>query len=365
MDQGLRPHQIGGLVFNAVLGVGVLTIARGTTAAAGTAAWLSVLLAGGLAMAAAWLAGRTAALWPGFNPVVGAATLWGPWAGRLLGMAYSLYFLVLTSIALRLFGEFAAVFLLPRTPMAVTVAALAAVVAWAGRLRVAALAGLSDVIAFIVLFTTLLFLLIAAYGATTENLTLHLSRGWSGLVAGVGPGLFSLLGFEVVLFLGAHAAYPPSLGRWTAAGVAGAVLFYAASVLACLGHFSPTFIAQQTWPLLNVARAQRLPLRVVEQPEVLLAALWLWAVFSTAAIAYGAGLLALAQATRWERRPLLALLLIVPVWGLSLLPPNLQAVEGWSHALAGPGVLLAVGVPVLFLASHRLRQRRKDGGVVR
>jgi len=71
VDQGLRPHQIGGLVFNAVLGVGVLTIARGTTAAAGTAAWLSVLLAGGLAMAAAWLAGRTAALWPGFNPVVG------------------------------------------------------------------------------------------------------------------------------------------------------------------------------------------------------------------------------------------------------------------------------------------------------
>lgn len=362
MDQGLRPHQIGGLVFNTVLGVGVLTVARSATEAAGTGAWLAMLLAGLLASGAAWLAGRVANLWPGLGLVEGVATLWGPWAGRALGMVYGVYLLLLTSLVIRLFGEFAGVFLLPRTPLAVTVAALAAVVAYAGRLRVTAFAGVSDLLVWLGLFSALVLLLMAQQGAEPRNLMPVLSTGWRGLLTGAGQGLFAFLGFEVVLFLGAYAAHPQSLGRWAAAGVAVAGLLYAGAVLVSLGHFSPAFIAHQTWPLFNVAGTVQLRLQIIEQPEVLVAALWAYAAFSTAAVTYLVAQLALAGALGLQRRPPLALLLIVPVYGVSLVPRNLQNAEEWADRLTWPGLLLAVGVPLLLMATAWFRGRHDEKG---
>lgn len=359
MDQGLRPHQIGGLVFNSVLGVGILTAARNASEAAGTGAWLSMLLAGLLASGAAWFAGRVANLWPGLSLVEGAGTLWGPWAGRALGLVHAFYLLGLVSVVFRLFGEFAGAMLLPRTPLAVTAGAFALVVAYAGRLRVAALAGVSDVLVWLGMLPTIVLILAAQQGVDPGNLLPPLSTGWRGLLAGVSQGVFAFLGFEVIFFLGAYAADPPSLGRWAAAGVAVAALLYTGVVLVSLGHFSPAFITHQTWPLLNAAGVVQMRLGIVEQPEVLVAALWLFTAFSTSVVAYLSAQIALVRALGLPSRPPLALALILPVYAVSLAPRDLQAAERWIGTWAWLGLALAVGVPLLLWATAWFLRRSR------
>lgn len=357
MDRGLRPHQIGGLVFNAVLGVGILTAARNASGVAGTGAWLSILLAGLLSAGAAWFVGRVSNLWPGLSLVEGAASLWGPWAGRALGLANGLYLLGLSSVVLRAFGEFAGLLLLPRTPLPVIVGALAAAVAYGGRLPVAALAGVSDVLVWLGLVPAALLLLSAQFGADTLGLLPLFSSGWRGLLAGLGEGVFSYLGFEVILFFSAYAADPPSLGRWAAAGVLAAALFYTGAVVVSLGHFSPAFIAQQTWPLLNAVGAVTQPLDFIEQPELLLAALWLFTAFSTVLVAFFAGQLALSAALGLRSRPTLPFFLILPVYAASLMPGDLQSTEQWIGLLARLGLALAVVVPFLLWVTAWFRRK--------
>lgn len=356
MDRGLRPHQIGGLVFNAVFGVGILTAARSASDVAGTGAWLSILLAGFLSAGAAWFAGRVASLWPGVGLVDGVASLWGPLVARVLGLAYALYLLGLASVVLRIFGEFAGWFLLPQTPLPVILGTMAAVVAYGARLRVADFAGVSDVLVWLGLVPAALLLLSAQFGADTVELLPLFSAGWQGLLAGLGEGVFSYLGFEVILFYAAYAGDPPSLGRWAAAGVLAAAFFYTGAVLVSLGHFSPAFVAQQTWPLFNAAGAVEVPLRFIEQPELLVAALWLFAAFSTMLVAFFAGQLALVTALGLRSRPILPFALIMPVYALSLVPADLQSAEEWVGLWSQLGLILAVGVPLLLWATARLRR---------
>lgn len=131
---------------------------------------------------------RLSHLFPGQSVIGYASLLWGAWAGRVLGIVYALYFIVLVGLVLRTFADLTIVFL---PPVPVTVVAMLGVTAYAGQLRINAFAFLSDLLAWLTLIPVVLLILAGLTRFQPELLQPALSGGWSGVLTGMRAGIFS------------------------------------------------------------------------------------------------------------------------------------------------------------------------------
>lgn len=168
-------------------------------AEAGHDAWISILLSIAASFGIVWIYSTLCQLYPGKSLVEIGGLLFGPWAGRLLGLCYAWYGFHLGVLVLRNFTDFILTVALPTTPPVVISGVMMVIVMWVVYMGIEVVCRCSIAILGFVLFEGITSVFLMGKDFELGNLLPVVDRGWAPIMEGV----TQLVGFpfgETILF---------------------------------------------------------------------------------------------------------------------------------------------------------------------
>lgn len=193
-------NQFSILVIMYIIGTSTLTAPAILTMVAKQDGWLSSLLTLGFGLTIVFLFGKLAERYPNLTLTQTCTKILGGWLGRAISLLYSLFFLFLTSVFLRVAGDLITTHILTETPIQATVALFLFVIIMAVRLGLEPFARTAEMMfPHLVLFILLFFLFLLPQVKGT-NITPMLEHG----IKPVLHGTFETLGIpflNLIIFL--------------------------------------------------------------------------------------------------------------------------------------------------------------------
>ncbi|MEL0256488.1 MAG: APC family permease [Pontimonas sp.] len=248
LKRTLGPVGAAGIGVASMVGAGAFYVWAPAAALAGSLLWVSLIIAGAIALLNALVVAQLAL----HNPVSGGAYRYGrtyinPRAGFLAGW----FFLVGKTASAAAISAIAARYLWPENPTLVAVALLA-VFALANISGLRTTAAISLLIAVLVV-GFLVTLLAGASGAGEFSLELGGEAGW-GVFQAAGLMFFAFAGYARMATLGEEVKNPEKvLPRVIVITLLGVLALYTAIALVTLGLVGPDRLARSEAPLVDIA----------------------------------------------------------------------------------------------------------------
>lgn len=329
---------------------------------AGRGAWLAVLLAAPLVLAAGWLMGTLAGREGLAKSVTG---LLGRWPGGAVLLLYIMWGLFLLALRLRLCAQRLLASGERDGSLWFFLLSVAAVLLWMGRGRLAPFARAGQIFLTTLLITAGVVLGLSLFRARPERL---FPLWWSE----TGPALRAVLSAAGVMGWGLFLPFLMGDVRdqgenknwhWLFWGLGGALLLSVAQAV-ILGSLGAALSARLDNPFFALAKSVGVE-GAFQRVEGVVAALWTFADLSMGGVLIFALRAAAAELIpekmmRWV--PWGTVLLAVA--GALFLFPALGEAEGWNRELVPVGnVILGFLIPLLLWTGERLFYRRKKDGI--
>lgn len=270
--------QLSFILVNAILPTAVLTLPSIATKFAKQDAWISILIATGIALLLIQLAITLSLRHPKQNPSQVARLHFGKFAGTLLALSYSLYFMVICYTVLREFTDFMASTVMTETPILVfsIVFVLLGAYAIANGIEVIARVNVLVLfISFLVLATsTVLFL----GEMNFENILPLWDVSLSNQILGAMTPLGWLSESAMILYLIPYLKKPETIRRHTMWAVLIVGISLAWTVLGTIMIFGSELVSYLTYPAFNSFRIIRLG-RFLERIDIFFVIIWVATVF--------------------------------------------------------------------------------------
>ncbi|MBX6378247.1 MAG: endospore germination permease [Clostridia bacterium] len=355
----VRPGQLLWLLIPLILATGIDLTPSATSATAGRAGWISVLVA-----SIAWLPFLYLHLrlgdYAGTRSLVALAeAALGRWPGKAVGLVIALFFLHLAAVVLREASDFIAVTLMPETPEAVVLAVTILLVAWGVAQGAEVLArGAEFYVPVAILTFFILILLLSAHEMDFRNLLPITDASPRQVVMGaaVPLALFSETGSLVALWSVLPTSAEVRRVVWLSHGAITALL--AVNTAATIAVFGPRLPARFRYPFLQITEMISLA-DFLERLDAVHAAVWFGGIVFKACTVLLTALILLRDVLGLSDYSVLAF----PA-GALLLPASLSVVENVADFQAfvavAPAYFLLVngGLPIVVLVACRLRGLR-------
>ncbi|MHA6480641.1 GerAB/ArcD/ProY family transporter [Paenibacillus sp. strain BS8-2] len=261
------------------IGIGLLSLPSDIYDSADGDSWISVLVAGVVIQLLLIVYVLLYTRMPGRMLSEMTIELLGKPIGRAINFIYFVCFVYISAYGLKLFNHVVHTWLLPKTPEPIILALIV------GSFLYLTLQSLSAIERFFT-FASILFVIILLFSLTAHSHNMHLSYimpiGKSG-ISNIGSGsldtFFSMIGFEVVLFLMAHVHRDNGkplrfLPTMTIANVF-VTFFYMYFVLLCLLSFSPHALQLLKEPVLFLFKG--LSFQLADRLDQIFLSIWIFA----------------------------------------------------------------------------------------
>lgn len=347
------------------IGIGILSLPSGIYGSADGDSWISVLVAGAVIQLLLILYAKLHTRMPGRMLSEMTVELFGKWVGRAVNVVYFSFFLFIAGYAIMLFVQLVHTWLLPKTPEPIILTLIASAFTYLS------LQSLSAIERFFT-FTSVLFIVIFLFSLTAFTHDMHISyvapvgsSGLSGILAGSKGTFFSMIGFEIVLFLFAkvHMEKKDSnrngfLSIVTAANVF-VTLFYTYFVALCLVSFSPRALQLLKEPVLFLFKG--LSFQLADRLDLIFLSIWIFAMTSIFVGYLYMASRSLAPRSRSHRKLVWIGGGIVYVLGYGLGKVNdINIISKWVQY----GYFVMIGIlPMLLLASSYLKRTKGGRGL--
>ncbi|WP_286883562.1 GerAB/ArcD/ProY family transporter [Aneurinibacillus sp. UBA3580] len=353
----ISPTQLVFLVFGIIVGTGFITLPRGVIEKAREDAWLTVILALGIALVSLWLILRVASIFPKDTAITYNVKLFGRTFGLLLNLFLAVYFLFFTITGVRTMAEVVKTEMLPFTPLGIIIGSMLLVLlycSWDGLMPVVRIneSGIPTSIFMIIFFFSL-----AYPAADWHELRIPFLEGVTPVIQSLPSTSYSFLGYEILFLYYPFIFQKKKAYFHTAIGIGTAGIFYTFVVLGTLVTLGPNMAIAQTYPVITMAKIIEIVPRFVERAELLLIILWLPLAYTTHLITFFSTAFALNNtfpriSLRWW------MMLSLPfIFILSMLPDNLMQMERWTKVTGACGLFLLTGYPVLLLTCVFVRRK--------
>lgn len=353
----ISPTQLVFLVFGIIVGTGFITLPRGVIEKAREDAWLTVILALGIALVSLWLILRVASIFPKDTAITYNVKLFGRTFGLLLNLFLAGYFLFFTITGVRTMAEVVKTEMLPFTPLGIIIGSMLLVLlycSWDGLMPVVRIneSGIPTSIFMIIFFFSL-----AYPAADWHELRIPFLEGVTPVIQSLPSTSYSFLGYEILFLYYPFIFQKKKAYFHTAIGIGTAGIFYTFVVLGTLVTLGPNMAIAQTYPVITMAKIIEIVPRFVERAELLLIILWLPLAYTTHLITFFSTAFAFNNtfpriSLRWW------MMLSLPfIFILSMLPDNLMQMERWTKVTGACGLFLLTGYPVLLLTCVFVRRK--------
>lgn len=323
-------------------------------------AWISFLIAGGIAVFVAFVATKLSLLYPGQTLVEYSQTILGKWLGKMIIVPYFIQWYTAIGIILRQSSELIAQTELPRTPMWVLIVSMTLVVMWATYEGIEVIGRCSEFlgigIILLAIFLTILILPDVEWG----NLLPVFSAGVTPILEGALPPA-SFLGECVMMMMLLPFMREPKEGpSKTVWAVGFASLFLTLSTVMVLAVFGP-MSAKMWYPAFELVRYISIA-EFLERMDSLIIAVWLTGVFVKLSLYFFITCYGTAQwmgIKNWRK----TILFVAPIVALlALVPRNVdQASVVYPQKFWMPFVfpINIIGIPLLLWIAGTIRKKKE------
>lgn len=344
-----------------IIGVGILFLPRELAKTVKSSdGWISMLLAGLLAIGSAWILAKIAIHFSkqGYFTYASAAVT-KPIAIIAI-ISLTLYFICYSAYEVRAIANISKQYLFQRTPVeAISLSFLLVVVYAVSGSRVG-LIRLNILFLPIVIFISLVVLTFSMGIFNVDELKPYLITDWRDLAKGVQTSAFSLFGFEVILIYITLMNRPKDAPKAVAIGVAIPVVLYTAIYLTCIGVFSQFALEQITYPAVELAKEMQIPGAFFERFESIFFTIWTMAVFTTTFMAYDCAIYLLMSIFTKTKQKTWVFILSPIIYLLCMFPRNLTDFGKLSNLISYVGLVVAILFPILIHVAAKVRGVKSD-----
>lgn len=339
-----------------------MTTPRFLAAAAGPDAWLSVIAGSLVALAAAWIMGKLARIFPRENIITYAPRLVGRWPGLLVGLFYAAFWVVTAAKETRLLGELVETYMLERTPVEVVGFAMLLACGYLARNGLEPVARVSQILMPVILIPLVILLLLAWKQADMSNFKPFMEKGLWPVAKGAGVALARFDGLETMLMLIPALSFTPRVPKSAISAVFITLIIQLLSVATLTVTVGPTQAGRFLFPSLTIIQGLRLPSLFFERVTNIVVALWLAAAYAAMATILYVTALAIARLFGLKETRYFILPLTVPIFLISLAPPNVAVFEAASRVFFVVTIFAILLIPLGLYVVGRLRGFRPRAG---
>jgi spore germination protein len=361
-DESIGRKEMSFTIMSMMIGIGVLTLPRNIAGVTHFADGLISILAGGVLAAgfALILAYLTIRMAKDSFYRYASKTITRPLATALTALI-SVYFILFCGYETRAIASISKQYLFERTPVEAVACAFLIVVIYAVSGSRIGLIRLNALFLPLVLVIAALLLSFSAGNFRAEEIPPFFTTGISGLAAGTRETIFSLLGFEVVIFYGSLLRNRRDALPAAVIGVTVPVLLYLAIYLVCIGVFSQEALRNVSFPAIELAKEAKIPGEFFERFESVFFIIWIMTIYNTTCMALDIACESFRSLFGLARSPLHPMLLAPFVYWIGMSPRNIAEFTSLGNFVSYLGVAAAILMPCMILAISLLRGVKADG----
>ncbi|WP_258112333.1 spore germination protein [Alicyclobacillus sp. SP_1] len=289
-----------------------------------------------------------------------ADNLLGRTFNRIVLAVLGVYFLELTALASREFGEVVITSVLQHTPITVTIMVMVLLATVSTRNDIGSFARILSFYMPLVYFPALVIVVLSLKSARLVNIMpvlgmFHRGSGWDAVIAVlIVAALYQ--NYLVVGLLLPFMYRIQSAWKSTLIGMFSAGAIYIIIMFAVLSVFGFEEIKNLTWPTLELAKTAALPAAFIERLDPIFLAVWVTAVFCAIFAAYFIAINALSHVFRLQDHRALSLAVFPIIFELAAQPSNIVDLYRIIKTVGLSGLVLSLGYPFLLAVLHVLRR---------
>lgn len=362
-DSRIGTREFAITVANVILGVGILTLPRTLAHATRSSdGWLSIVIAGALAMLLAWIGAKLSARFPGKTFHEYAASIATKPVAAALSFFFFVYFVCYGAYEARMIVTISKQYLFDRTPAEVIGLSFLLVTAYAAAGQRIGLIRLNVLFLPIVLVISAFVLTSSADLFEPSNLKPFFITQPSGWLKGTNEVIFSFLGFEVILFYAYMMRKPAKAPAASLVGVLFPLVLYLAVYLVTIGVFTNDGAANIQYPTVELAKEIELPGQFFERFESVFFTIWLMTVFNTTSVALDIATMCMRSLFARIKK-IAAISIILPVmYMVGMVPQNVGETSAFGQWLSYFGLVLVGCVPLGLLLIAKAKGVKGNAG---
>lgn len=348
---GFNDFQWISVIISAILGGGMMTLPRVMGEIAGRDGWMSIILAGIVAWTFALVLWLLCRKFPTRTLAEFSKLILGRPLGILVSAMYSLYALIVCSVALRILLEMIRTWVFIWTPTPVLLVLILIAIGFVSRMGAITLGRMMEIKNILTILVVLMFL-IPLQEFQSLNLRPVGSEGLKILQA-VPNATFSFLGFEVMLVFFPFLINKNKAVKLTSLAIGSVTAAYAADAILVYGVLGIEYTLNLIWPLMTYMRIGSLPF--LQRVDNILLFAWSALILSVVTVHYFAATYTLAIVSGRKYHDIWALACLPLVYVAALLPSNLTEVFTLSEVIGMIGYPFFMGITVLMLIVAKIR----------
>lgn len=295
-----------------------------------------------------------------------AGLIVGKWIGSMFTLLLTLYFLELSALAAREFGEVVVTSVLQRTPLEMTILTMLLLAATAARNNVTVFSRILTFYMPLVYFPALVIVMLTLKSAKMTNIMpLFALFTHTNPHQAIFAVLFVASLFQNYFVLGLlipHMYRPKDAWKSVLIGVGAAGSVYVIVVYSVIAVFGIEEIKNILWPTLDLAKTAALPLLFVERMDPIFLAVWVTAVFSAILSSYYISMKGLQHLFGFQNHRVFTIMMIPVVYLAAMRSANLVELYSLVKTVGVVGLIVTGGYPALlwivqFFRRSRIKQR--------
>ncbi|MCA0148017.1 MULTISPECIES: GerAB/ArcD/ProY family transporter [Rossellomorea] len=347
------------------IGVGVLGLPFSVFSVSKSDAWISVLLAGFIVQVLIvlfWILGRR---FPKKTLFQYSRQLLGKVAGSIVNISFILYGVLVTALILMYSTAIIKTWVLPLTPKWIVMFLLIFTGIYLGKEKVAAISDVYVVVSSLIFFLLLISVVVLVTYPIEWRYLLPIGQsGGIQILKGAKEAYFSMLGFELLLFLFPYFQHNGERSVLYSASIANlfVTMTYTFLTIVSLITFSPEEIVIVPQPVLYFVKS--LYLQIVERIDLVFMSLWVVNVITSLTSYLFLSTEGSIHTFRWfkRKRYIYTLLFGMVAFIIALIPGKEGEMEIYNKMVINLSYLYILVIPVILLSISYLFKKTERGG---
>lgn len=315
-NNNITRFQLVFLLIHSQIGINIISLPNTLFMVAKSDSWISILLAGVIIQITIYIYGILLKRFPSYNFYEIIKILLGKWAGKIIILSITLYFIWIGGIFLARFSVIISAWMMPLTPKWVLAALILLTAVYITIENLQKIARFM----FIATFSFPIYIIFTIYALKDAHFTYIFPIGNSGILAilkGTLKYLSSIHGIELLLFIYPFVSSDHKIIIRTASFVNIFItLYYTFFVVACLIIISPKELKMIPEPVLYLVKSYTF--KMLERPDLLITTLWIVIVTTTFVSIIYISSLGLSVLINKDRNQILVYIVSSLIFGISL-----------------------------------------------
>lgn len=344
-------------VTSMIIGIGILQLPRLIASATSSSdGWISILLAGIVAISIAWLLGKLSIMLHGTSLFAFTAQLTYKPVAYVFTSLTALHFALFTAYEVRAIGNISKHYLFERTPLEFVSLCFLWIIIYAVSGSSVGLIRLNVLFLPLVLFIAVVVLVFSNNIFHAHELMPFFISDWRQIASGAMESVFSLFGFQIILFYSVLMKCPQQAPKAAVIGTIIPIPLYLLIYIMCVGVFSHEGLKEITYPTLEIAKEVKIPGQFFERFESIFFTIWIMTIFNSAAMTLDICVRSLMSMFPSFKRMNWLYMLAPLIYILAMLPRNEPEFARLGSLITNTSIFLLTATPSILFFIAKLRR---------